>query len=67
MNERIRAIVEEPRKLTPQQQLDLFDVLEGTFVGDEGDGTPAEVEAALDRSSSTALRETRLASMPWPA
>ena len=46
MNDRVRAIVEEARKLTPQERLELFDVLEATFVGDEGDGTPEEVEAA---------------------
>jgi hypothetical protein len=45
MNERVRAIVEEARKLTPQERLELFDLLEATFVGDEGDGTPEEVEA----------------------
>jgi len=46
MNDRVRAIVEEARKLTPQERLELFDLLEATFVGDEGDGTPEEVEAA---------------------
>jgi Putative addiction module component len=46
MNDRVRAIVEEARKLTPQERLELFDLLEATFVGDEGDGTPGEVEAA---------------------
>jgi hypothetical protein len=46
MNERVRAIVEEARKLTAEERLELFDVLEATFVGDEGDGTPEQVEAA---------------------
>lgn len=46
MNDRVRAIVEEARKLTPQERLELFDLLEAIFVGDEGDGTPEEVEAA---------------------
>ncbi len=46
MNERVRAIVEEARKLTPQERLELFDLLEATFAGDEGDGTPEEIEAA---------------------
>lgn len=46
MNHRVRAIIEEARKLTPQERLELFDLLEATFVGDEGDGTPEEVEAA---------------------
>jgi len=46
MNDRVHAIVEEARKLTPQERLELFDLLEATFVGDEGDGTPEEVEAA---------------------
>jgi putative addiction module component len=46
MNERVRAIVEEARKLTAEERLELFDLLEATFVGDEGDGTSEEVEAA---------------------
>jgi putative addiction module component len=46
MNERVRAIVEEARKLSPQERLELFDLLEATFAGDEGDGTPEKVEAA---------------------
>jgi hypothetical protein len=37
---------QETRKLTPQERLELFDLLEVTFVGDEGDGTPEEVEPA---------------------
>ena len=46
MNDRVRAIVEEARKLTPQDRLELFDLLEATFVGDEGEGSPEEIEAA---------------------
>ena len=46
MNQRIKAIVEEARKLTPEERLELFDMLDATFQGDEGDGTPEEVEAA---------------------
>jgi hypothetical protein len=46
MNERIRNIVEEARKLTPEERLELFDLLEVEFAGDEGDGSPEEVEAA---------------------
>src|SRR5262245_56653368 len=46
MNDRVHAIVEEARKLTPRERLELFDLLEAAFVGDEGDGSPAKVEAA---------------------
>lgn len=46
MNDRIRTIVEEARKLTPEERLELFDMLEAAFARDEGDGTPEEVEAA---------------------
>jgi hypothetical protein len=46
MNDRVHAILEEAHKLTPQERLELFDLLEAAFVGDEGDGSPAEVEAA---------------------
>jgi hypothetical protein len=40
MNDQVRAIIEEARKLTPEERLELLDLLEATFVGDEGDGTP---------------------------
>jgi hypothetical protein len=46
MNERVRAIVEEARKLTPEERLELFDLLEAEFAGDQGDGTPEEIQAA---------------------
>ncbi len=46
MNDRIRTIVEEARKLTPDERREMFDLLEIEFAGDEGDGTPEEVEAA---------------------
>lgn len=46
MNERVRAIIEEARKLTPEERRELFDLLEATFAGDEGDSAPEEIEAA---------------------
>lgn len=46
MNDRVRAIVEEARKLTPEERLELFERLEEEFGGDGGDGAPEEVEAA---------------------
>jgi hypothetical protein len=46
MNERVRAIMEEARKLAPEERRELFDLLEATFAGDEGDGAPEEIEAA---------------------
>ena len=46
MNERVRALIEEARKLTPEERLELFDLLEATFAGDEGDSAPEEIEAA---------------------
>jgi hypothetical protein len=46
MNKRVTAIVEEAKKLTRRERLELFDRLEAEFLGDEGDGTPEEVEAA---------------------
>ena len=46
MNQRIRAIVDEARKLSREERLELFDELEAEFLGDEGDGTPEEIEAA---------------------
>jgi Putative addiction module component len=45
MNDRVRAIVEEARKLTAEERLELFDLLEVEFPGGS-DGTPEEVEAA---------------------
>jgi len=46
MNERVQAIIDEARKLTPEERLELFDLLEATFAGDEGDGPPDEIDAA---------------------
>ena len=46
MNQRIRAIVEEARKLTPVEQLELLELLQIELDGEAGEGTPAEIEAA---------------------
>lgn len=46
MNERIRSIVEEARKLTPEQRREMFDLLEIEFAGEQSDGTPEDVAAA---------------------
>lgn len=46
MNDRIRSIIEETRKLTPEERREMFDVLEIEFAGEHSDGTPAEIEAA---------------------
>lgn len=46
MNQRVRTIIEEARKLSPEERRQLFDLLEAEFAGDQGDGTPEEVEAA---------------------
>lgn len=45
MNDRVRAIVEEARKLTPEERLELFDLLEAEFPGGS-EGAPEEIEAA---------------------
>jgi Putative addiction module component len=46
MNHRVRTIVEEARKLTPEERRELFDVLEAEFADEASDGTPEEIEAA---------------------
>lgn len=46
MNQRVRMIVDEARKLTPEERRQMFDLLEVEFAGDEGDGTPEEIQAA---------------------
>lgn len=46
MNDRVRAIIDQARNLTPGERLELFDELEAAFAKDQGDGTPGEVEAA---------------------
>ena len=46
MNDRVRAIVEEARKLSPQERLELVDLLEAEFAGEESEGAPEEIEAA---------------------
>jgi hypothetical protein len=45
MNGRVRAIVEQARKLTLEERLELFDLLEAEFPGGS-EGTPEEIEAA---------------------
>jgi len=46
MNDRIRTIVEEARKLTLEERREMFDLLEIEFAGEQSDGTPEEIEAA---------------------
>ena len=46
MNQRIKAIVEEARKLTPEEQDELLDLLQIELHGEAGEGTPEEIEAA---------------------
>jgi putative addiction module component (TIGR02574 family) len=47
MNKRVTAIIEEARKLTPEERLDLLDLLHVEFADDEAAaGTPEEIEAA---------------------
>jgi hypothetical protein len=46
MNDRMRAIVEEARKLAPEERRELFDLLEAEFPGDGRDGSSEEIEAA---------------------
>jgi hypothetical protein len=46
MNDRVRTILEEARKLTSDERRELVDLLEVEFSLDTGDGTPEEVEAA---------------------
>jgi hypothetical protein len=61
MNDRVRAIVEEARKLTPQERLDLLEV---EFPGG-GDGTPEEIEAAwLDEVERRAAAAERGETIP---
>jgi hypothetical protein len=45
MNERIKAIVDEARKLTPGERLELFDQLKAEFAA-EADAGAENVEAA---------------------
>jgi hypothetical protein len=46
MNQRVRMIVDEARKLSREERREMFDLLEAEFAGDQGDGTPGEIEAA---------------------
>lgn len=45
MNDRVRAIIEEARKLSPEERLELVDLLE-IEVGQQSEGTREEIEAA---------------------
>jgi len=57
MNERVRAIVEEARKLTSEERRELVDLLEAELVDE---GSPAEIEAAwleeVERRAASAER-----------
>ena len=47
MNQRVKALVDEARKLTPEERLELLDELSRVVDGEEpADGTPEEIEAA---------------------
>lgn len=46
MNDRIRTIIEEARKLSPDERREMFDWLDVEFAGERSDETPEEVEAA---------------------
>ena len=39
-------IIDEARKLSREERREMFDLLEAEFAGDQGDGTPEEIEAA---------------------
>jgi hypothetical protein len=59
MNDRVRAIVEEARKLSPEERVELLELLEVEFPGGS-DGTPEQVEAAwLDEVERRAARAER--------
>lgn len=45
MNDRIRSIIEEARRLTPEERREMFDFLEVEFAGEHSDGTSEEIEA----------------------
>jgi hypothetical protein len=64
MNERIEAIVEETRKLTPGERLELFELMRAEF-SVEADGALEQTEAAWlkeieNRVSEAASGETKL-------
>ena len=46
MNDRVRTLLDEARKLTPNERRELFDLLEVEFASDQDDGTEEEVLAA---------------------
>lgn len=47
MNQRIRQIIDEARKLTPEERAELMQELDAEF-GSEGEGTAEEIAAAWD-------------------
>jgi hypothetical protein len=60
MNHRVRTIVEEARKLTPDERRELFDILEVEFADEASDGTPEEIERAwLEEVERRAARADR--------
>lgn len=46
INQRVKAIIDETRKLSKDERRQLFDQLETNFFAELSDGAPAEIEAA---------------------
>lgn len=46
MNQRVKALVDEARKLTPDEQWELLRQLHEAFDDEPAEGTPEEIEAA---------------------
>ena len=60
MNDRVRAIIEQARKLSQQERLELVGLLEAELSGEESEGTPEEIEAAwLDEVERRAAKADR--------
>ena len=70
MNDRVRTLLDEARKLTPDERRELFDLLEVEFASDQDDGTEEEVQAHIEdlRSGDERLEQVyrQLAEQPGP-
>ena len=68
MNQRVTSIIEEARKLTPEEREELLLRLQIEFEDAEPDGTPEEIEAAATaeaRRRSEQVDRGEVELVPW--
>ena len=66
MNDRVKTLIDEARKLTPDERLQLMAELSSVIDGDEpADGTPEEIEAAWTEEVERRLAADERGEVTW--